>query len=130
MPGPANDYRVFFADTPRALRPVVTALRAMVRATAPGLVEIMRHGMPNYAAMEDRYKPTLVYIMSASDHVNLGFYDGVFLKDPGKRLEGTGKRLRHAKVYTVAQARDPALKAFVKDALRVHATEALPKRSR
>lgn len=126
----ANEYAAFFADLPKALRPVVTTLRSMVRKAAPGLTEVMRYGWPNYAAVSDRYKPTLVYLMPTSDHINLGFYDGVSLKDPKKLLEGTGKRLRHVKVYTAAQARDPALRALVKDALRVHAAERPPTRSR
>ena len=116
----------FFASTPDAWKPVVTELRRLVQATAPALKEEMRYGMPQYTLGG----PTVVYIMAASDHVNLGFYDGVDLKDPKKRLEGSGKRLRHVKVHSVHEAKDPALRALLEEALAFRGREGPPKRSR
>lgn len=115
MPKRPNEFDAFFANTPDPLKPIVAELRRVVRKLAPELVEAMKHGMPSY--MKDN--KTVVYIMPASDHVNLGFYDGVELRDPKKLLEGTGKRLRHVKVPGMQEARDPALQALVQEAVRV-----------
>lgn len=94
-------------------RPVVVALRTLVREAAPELEEAIRYGMPSYVM-----GGTVVYIMTASDHVNLGFYDGVDLRDPKELLEGTGKRLRHVKVRDAKAANSPALRALVREAAR------------
>src|SRR3972149_2105556 len=113
MPKRSNVFSEFFASTPDEWKPVVTELRRLVEATAPALKEEKRYGMPQYTLGG----PTVGSIMPASDHLNLGFYDGVDLKDPKKRLEGTGKRLRHVKVFSVQEAKDPAVRALVKEAL-------------
>ena len=110
-----NDMDAFLAKTPREWKPVVAELRNLVHELAPGLTEAMKYGMPSYT----HENHTVVYIMPTADHVNLGFYDGVDLEDPNKLLEGTGKRLRHVKIRTVQEAKSPALKALVEEAMRV-----------
>jgi len=115
MPKRPNDMEAFLESTAKEWKPVVAELRKLVRKVAPGLKEEMKYGMPSYTT--DNH--TVVYVMPASDHVNLGFYDGVELDDPKRLLEGTGKRLRHIKVRTVQAARSPALRSLVEDAVGV-----------
>jgi len=110
-----NDFDAFLANTPDGFKPVVAELRKLVRTIAPNLAEEMKYGMPSYT----KENHTVVYIMPAADHVNLGFYDGVELDDPKKLLEGTGKRLRHVKVRTLPEAKSPALLALLEEAVRV-----------
>ena len=57
------------------------------------------------------------YIGVQKSHVNLGFYHGASLNDPGGLLEGTGKKLRHVKVRNVTEAENPALKGLVVEAI-------------
>ncbi len=38
------------------------------------------------------------YVNVFKAHVNVGFFNGAFLDDPHKLLEGTGKRMRHVKI--------------------------------
>ncbi len=115
MPKRPNDFDAFFANTPDDFKPLVRELRKLVRKIAPNLAEQMKYGMPSYT----KENHTVVYIMPAADHVNLGFYDGVDLDDPKKLLEGTGKRLKHVKVRRMHEARSPALRALVQEAVRV-----------
>ena len=115
MPKRSNEFEAFFASTPDPLKPIVAELRRVVRKFAPDLVEAMKYGMPSYTK-DDK---TVVYIMPASDHINLGFYDGVEFRDPKKLLEGTGKRLRHVKVRGMQGAKDPGLRALVQEAVLV-----------
>ncbi len=102
----------------RSLKAPVAAiageLREMVRKTAPDLEEKIRYSFPHYDL-----DGTVVYIMAASEHVDLVFYDGVDLKDPKTLLVGRGKRLRHVKIRTPGDVRNPALKALVKEAVKV-----------
>jgi hypothetical protein len=39
------------------------------------------------------------YVNAFKDHVNVGFYRGADLADPAGLLEGTGKRMRHVKLW-------------------------------
>jgi hypothetical protein len=51
-------------------------------------------------------------------YVNLYFMDGVALDDPQGLLEGTGKRLRHIKIRSSAELKNPALHALVQQAAK------------
>ena len=57
------------------------------------------------------------YILPHSGWVNLDFYKGAELPDPKALLEGTGARMRHAKIRSVDDARRPAIRALVAAAL-------------
>lgn len=64
------------------------------------------------AAMNGRF----IAVEPASKHVSLLFADGVDLPDPDHLLEGTGKRTRHVKLRSVADAERPAVRALVEAA--------------
>jgi hypothetical protein len=49
-------------------------------------------------------------------YVNLYFMHGVDLEDPQGLLEGTGQRLRHVKIRSSAELKNPALHALVRQA--------------
>jgi Domain of unknown function (DU1801) len=51
-------------------------------------------------------------------YVNLAFGDGVDLPDPAHRLEGTGKRLRHVKIRSSEDVRDPEVRRLLEEAAR------------
>ena len=58
----------------------------------------------------------ICYIAAQNGYVNLGFFFGTHLDDPECLLEGTGARMRHVKVRSLAQAHNPALAALLKAA--------------
>lgn len=91
-------------------------LRKVIRGIAPQLQEAMKYGMPSFLQ-----KHMVCYIMPAKDHVTFGFYGGEDLPDPKQLLEGSGKSMRHAKVRTLGEARNPALRALLKEAVRLDA---------
>ena len=64
-----------------------------------------------------RGKNYVCAIAAHTDHTNLEFYRGTSLRDPQHLLEGTGKNLRHVKVYAVADAQGSRLKALLREAL-------------
>jgi hypothetical protein len=59
-------------------------------------------------------------IAAAKGHVSLGFARGRELADPEKRLEGTGKEMRHVKITNTGEIDDAVRKllaeAFALDA--------------
>ncbi len=51
--------------------------------------------------------------------VNVQFADGAALEDPGGIIEGTGRRVRHVKIRSVADAERPALRALIEQQVRL-----------
>lgn len=63
---------------------------------------------------------TICVLMLYKSHVNLGFFDGVFLPDPHKLLEGTGKRHRHVKITKENDLKNPGLLELLEVAIMAH----------
>jgi len=59
------------------------------------------------------------YVNVFRSHVNVGFFHGAALPDPGRLLEGTGKFMRHVKLrpgtYTNAAALDRLIETAYED---------------
>jgi hypothetical protein len=91
------------------------ALRSLVLSLHPDLVEVVRLGDRAVSwgigpkKMSEAYACALPY----KHHVNLGFYRGVDLPDPGGQLEGNGKAMRHVKITSLEQIHDPALRDLI-----------------
>jgi hypothetical protein len=64
----------------------------------------------------DEMREGTIYICPMQEYVRLGFYYGGELADPAHLLVGEGKRLRHVKVRTLADACQPALEQLVRAA--------------
>src|SRR5271166_1274950 len=97
---------------PKPVQEIARALRKVVADVMPDVVEVPweTQGNVGYGVGPKKMSEQFVYIMPASKHVNMGFYYGAALRDPLKLLEGTGKSLRHVKVRTLADVKNPALK--------------------
>lgn len=76
------------------LRPLVERWFARMRDCGGDVRELMHDGCPT-ACVDDA---AFGYVNAFRDHVNVGFFFGALLKDPGRLLEGTGKRGRHVKL--------------------------------
>jgi len=74
-------------------RGLAQRLRKLIRKALPSVTEVVKWGSPTY--LVDGKK--IAWILLYNDHVDLGFFQGASLKS--KRLEGTGKGLRHVKIY-------------------------------
>ena len=72
------------------------------------------YGVPWY-----RGRGYVCAIVDHTDHTNLEFYRGSSLRDPSGLLEGTGKNLRHVKLYTTADVGRPAVRSLLREALRL-----------
>jgi hypothetical protein len=86
--------------------------------------ELMHDGCPTACVGDAAFG----YVNVFRDHVNVGFFFGSLLKDPGRLLEGTGKRGRHVKLRP-GVAVDSAALAELVDAAYVDIRARLRKRT-
>lgn len=107
------------AITEEPMRPIAAALRDMVLDVHPDAVEVVRLGdrAATFGVGPKKMSEGHTYVLPHTEHVNLGFYFGADLPDPGGLLEGTGKKLRHVKVRSVEAVAAPALRTLVAAAL-------------
>lgn len=82
-------------DHEKTSAPLARAVRDWIRARAPHLTEALAWGYPCYSG-EDR----ICSIVPHKAHINLQFFRGAALAGH-VRVEGTGKALRHVKIYAV-----------------------------
>ena len=107
------------ADVEPTLAAIARRLRTIIRAVDRNTVETVRLGdnAATYGIGPRKMTDGYAYIMPKRGYVNLGFYQGALLKDPAGLLEGTGKGLRHVKIYSLADANRRAVRALLAQAL-------------
>jgi len=99
------------------LKEVVAAVRRLVKKTVPASAEAVNPwGVPFFEV-----NGTLCFLMVGKQHVSLGFAQGTSLPDPAGLLEGTGKNIRHVKLKTADQVRNPHLENLIIEAGVVNA---------
>jgi len=110
---PRAKVEAFVARQSAAQRKIINRLRAVVKAAVPSLEERMRWLQVGYLVSNR----DVCGIYPSSNHVNLSFAKGSTLKDPEGLLEGTGKGIRHIKVFTVEQVGEERIKTYVREAV-------------
>ncbi len=104
----------WIGKAPEAQQAQLKVLRAIILARAPDATESLKWGQPCYTC-----NTLLCYLQRAKTHVTLGFQKGALMSDPGQRLEGDGKQMRHVK-FGPDEAIDTDLcKALIEEALRL-----------
>jgi hypothetical protein len=74
--------------------------------------ELMHDGCP-VACLGD---VPFAYVNVFTAHVNVGFFQGASLPDPGRLLQGNGKFMRHVKLKPEAPENDAALSRLIERA--------------
>jgi hypothetical protein len=103
----------FVREQSPAHQKTINRLRVIVKSAAPELEEKMRWRQVGYLVS----KKDVCGIYPAGDHVNLSFWLGSTLRDPDGLLEGTGKGMRHVKVFRVEDVGEETVKAYVREAV-------------
>ncbi len=105
-----NDLEGFIAPFTPSVREIIEQVRHRILESLPDAWEcpypkmnVIRYGTS--AKMCD----LVFYIAPHVHYVNLGFMQGTTLPDPERLLEGTGKRLRHIKIRSLADIESPHL---------------------
>ena len=97
-----------------ALRPLLIAIHRLMQEAAPEMREAIKWGLPCY-----EQKGNVCSIMPANGYVRLQFFRGADLQDAESLLEGTGKAMCHVKLRELDHLPSEAIKALVRDAVRV-----------
>lgn len=102
------------------VRAIAVRLRSVIAELHPDCVEVPRPGERSaaYGVGPKKMSEAYAYIMPQSGYVNLGFYHGAALTGFAQMLEGSGKRLRHLKIRTTAEADTPELRRLLQAARR------------
>lgn len=111
----------FLDDVDPTLRPVVDALRAVVRRTVPDAEETVLWGGLSYHTpwVGGRVKGSICQIVVRKGAVRLDFIHGVRLADPDGLLEGDRLSKRYVPMRSVEDARRPALGRLIHEASAV-----------
>ena len=96
------------------LQPLAQALRQLIVEADPDLTEAIKWSNPVY---EKHGK--VCYLAATQTYVSLGFFNGTALTDPERRMEGTGKKMRHAKVRSLEDIPAPLVISWVREAVQL-----------
>ncbi len=99
----------YLAKFPPEIRSIISALRTVARKNMPGAKEIIYHDALGYSTSGSPYDRICYIAPQSKGYVNFGFFFAGGLPDPRKLLIGEGKRLRHVKIRSVEEAKNPAL---------------------
>lgn len=96
-------------DQTEANQKIITELQKLVEGRAPHFTSMVKWGQGSWAHGDE----PKVYLHAEDDHVQLGFYHGVDLKDPQGLLSGNAKFVRFVRIYSVEDIDAPALGALI-----------------
>ena len=87
---------LFFEKLPVEQKPTAIRIRDIIMTAFPQVAESIKWDQLTF-----HYRNTnLAFMYSPSaDHLNLGFFNATSLHDPQTLFEGTGKRMRHIKLF-------------------------------
>lgn len=96
---------------PEPQQAIAARLREIILGLDAGLGEDLKWNMPAYYLDSN-----VCSIICHKDHVNLQFFKGAELQDPNDLLEGTGKSMRHIKIYDTDDVDSKIISAYVEEA--------------
>ena len=94
---------------------IALELRQIIRASSRELTEEVKWGFPCYTAGGK----CVCGFMDMKTSVNFVLYRGAELDDPGGLIEGTGKLMRHVKLFTLKDIHKPAFTKFIKESIKL-----------
>ena len=110
----APDVAAWFAADQTGLRALARRWFNQMRACGPDVCEILHDGHPTACTGDAAFG----YVNAFTAHVNVGFFHGADLDDPAGILVGTGKRMRHVKLWLDQPIDEPALQTLIAAAYR------------
>jgi len=111
----ADEFASLLAGHSDSVRAIAARLRAHLRRLAADVQESVKPGWKVvWYGFGPKMADQFAVIMPTRHHVGLGFAHGSELPDPGRRLEGTGKRMRHVEVRTPEEADAPEVVALLR----------------
>ena len=100
-------------NLPVDLQVITQALIEVARKNMPHMHEFIYHDTVGYSVNDSPFDRICYIAPQKKGYVNFGFFFGAGLSDPKKLLVGDGKRLRHVKIWTVDEAKNPPLAKLI-----------------
>lgn len=110
----------FLAPFPEGVVGIVRAMRARVLVAMPNAHEVVwdaTNAVSLVFTPSSRWQDGICHIAAYARHVNLGFNDGASLEDPLGILDGTGARIRHVSLHTLADVGAPWVSEYLRAAM-------------
>jgi|GEM_PF-6289788 len=79
----------------------------------PKALEFICHDAVGYSINDSPFDRICYIAPQQKGYVNFGFFFGTGLADPKQLLEREGKQIRHVKIWTVEEAKNPALAKWI-----------------
>jgi len=98
---------------PPDLQKITRELIAVARKNMSNAHEFIYHDAVGYSINDSPFDRICYIAPQKKGYVNFGFFFGAGLPDPKKLLIGEGKRLRHVKVWSPDEAKNPALAKLI-----------------
>ena len=106
---PTVSVEEWLSNLPPDLQEITKALRAAARRNMLKAHEFIYHDAIGYSTTGSPFDRICYIAPQKKGYVNFGFFFGAELPNPEKLLIGEGKRLRHVKVRSTEDAKNPAL---------------------
>ena len=112
----------WLAASPPEIRDIALRAREVILEELPDARELVDLGDgllafgPSNEGQGIRMRDFAIGLIPHSRWVNAQFANAVDLPDPDALLEGTGKRIRHVKLRSTADAERPAFRRLLRDA--------------
>ena len=116
-----SKFDLYFDGLEEAERRVALAVRDAVREAVGENPKITETTKWNYPAwVHEGKNGNMCSIMGANGYVRLQFFRGAELPQSESRLEGTGKGMRHLKVWCDREFPAESIRSLVSDAVSLH----------
>ena len=103
------DVAAWFAADADELRRFAEPWFEQMRGCGTDVRELLHDGHPTACVGDAAFG----YVNAFSRHINVGFFHGADLADPGRLLEGSGKRMRHVKLRWGEPIEEAAIAALI-----------------
>lgn len=115
----------FLGDRDPELAAIARAARRLVLDVLPDARETLdlANQLAGYATGPRPMKDLWAGVAPHSKHVNLQLANGAMLDDPAGLVEGTGQRIRHVKLRSVADVDRPEVRRLLEASLALHRSE-------
>lgn len=99
-------------------RPIVKAIRELIKKTAPEVKEEMRGGTEAYYSVPAyRLNHIIIVISPSKQGITLAFDKGASFEDKYGLLEGVGKRAKNVRMKSLEDINEEALQYYIKQAV-------------
>jgi hypothetical protein len=109
----AVSVEAWLANLPPESQIITRELVAVARRNMPQAHEFIYHDAVGYSISDSPFDRICYIAPQKKGYINFGFFFGAGLPDPALLLVGEGARMRHVKVRSLDDAKNPALGKLV-----------------